>query len=698
MSILSRIRENMSLVVIVIAVAIVGFIATDFLRGIGDTVSTPQVAGEIAGEVIPREEYVTRYQLQVQRIPNLPESQQGYIMDQVWNQLIQERVYDNQFEKAGLEISGDEVYDMFTGNNIHPAVRQSFTSPEGEFNPEQVKQQLQNLLDNPDLINELKTFEDYLARERATERLNNMVKGAFFSSKSYAESRHVNQNKKTDISFLAINYTQIPDSAINVSESELESYLRDNENRYQQEAQTIAKFVSFPLTPTKEDSVRAENSLLRLRIPFSEAIKDSSFTANKSSRPYQEIFQSIGALPENLRDSIANAETGNVLGPYVEGNVYKLYKVVQIDEGEEAFANINHILITPDGASDSDSVAASRLAGTVARQANSSNFFDLANEYSRDFQTKTKGGALGWYQKGRFGEDFDEAVANLPIGAIRGPIKSSQGYHVVQVVDRTNKTYDIAEIEKEIFAGSQTVKNKFQEGNQFLYEANQVGDIDSVAFSKGLNAIQTNPLTPQTRQVVGLAGGGSGRDLVIWALDAKVGEFSDVIEVGDQYVVAQIINKTEEGIRALADVRAEVEQKVRNQKKAKIILEKLKDISTDQDLTEIRDQYGEGAFISSAQNITFESTTIPGIGADLYVIGKISTLEEGQQTNPIEGINGVYILEATKVAPAADLSESSLTSLADSYSTTVKSQIQQKIEPALRESAGVKDLRYKIGF
>ncbi|MEM7514921.1 MAG: SurA N-terminal domain-containing protein, partial [Bacteroidota bacterium] len=109
MSILSRIRNNMGLVVVVIAIATLGFILTDFLTGATRGPQGPRPVGEIAGRTITAADFEERYQAELQRYPSLPESQRGFIMDQVWNQMVSEILYEKEFEKHGIEISGDEV-------------------------------------------------------------------------------------------------------------------------------------------------------------------------------------------------------------------------------------------------------------------------------------------------------------------------------------------------------------------------------------------------------------------------------------------------------------------------------------------------------------------------------------------------------------------------------------------------------------
>ena len=68
-------------------------------------------------------------------------------------------------------------------------------------------------------------FEDYLADTRAQERYLSMLTSGFVGSKQAARQKYLEQNKKVDISFLGVNYTQIPDSLVSVSDSEIRSYL-----------------------------------------------------------------------------------------------------------------------------------------------------------------------------------------------------------------------------------------------------------------------------------------------------------------------------------------------------------------------------------------------------------------------------------------------------------------------------------------
>jgi foldase protein PrsA len=65
------------------------------------------------------------------------------------------------------------------------------------------------------------------------------------------------------------------------------------------------------------------------------------------------------------------------------------------------------------------------------------NFGDLAKKYSIDPVSKDKGGDLGTFRQGQMVPAFDKYAFSAPIGQISPPIKSTFGYHIIQVESRT---------------------------------------------------------------------------------------------------------------------------------------------------------------------------------------------------------------------------------------------------------------------
>ena len=679
----------MGLIAIVIFVALLAFILTDFFSGISRIVAGPPDAGVVAGEAVSDQAYRVRVNEVLSRMPGGNELQTGQVRDDVWNRMVSEIVFDQEFASVGLEVTGAEIYDMFAGRNISPYVRQyfqQFFEMQGkDFNIEDVKRYLDIAAQNPDERQRLARFEADLARARAVERYFNMISAAYTGSQAMARQRYIDQNRKVNLSFLAINYSSLPDTTIPVSDSELRSYISAHEEQYKQAAETYIRYVRFTLQPSVSDSATAFTNLQRMEASFASAENDSLYTSNKSRVPYSRAYQPVYGLPEVIRDSVVAGEPGDIYGPLLEQGYFKLYKLVGTEAAENPAAKINHILITYKG----DTVAARTQAADLTRQARSGDFAAVAAANSDDFNSRNRGGELGWYTRGTFGEDFDKAVDAASVGSIIGPVEGRGGFHVIQIVAKSSRNYDIAQIEEEIIYSTATRDSVYGEANLFASQLMNTKDINESAADANVVAFESNALNDQSRDVLGLNG---GRELVVWAVSSSVGDISKVLRIDDNYVIAQVTEKKAEGLRSIEDVRDEVTIKVRNEKKGRQIAEQLRGMSG-QDLNAMKDAYGTGATVSSASNVTFESSSIPGIGNDRAVIGRAMTLEQGVISEPVLGDKAVYVLQVTGITEAPEADESTLTALKESIVSQGQVALQNKIESGLIDLAEVEDKR-----
>ncbi len=110
-----------------------------------------------------------------------------------------------------------------------------------------------------------------------------------------------------------------------------------------------------------------------------------------------------------------------------------------------------HILIKTDPQNKGSEATALAKAKEIAAKANPENFGPLATQFSQDEGSRTKGGDLGWFSRGRMVKEFEEAAFQMPPGKISAPIKTSFGYHLILVKDHKKASeQSLASVQEEI--------------------------------------------------------------------------------------------------------------------------------------------------------------------------------------------------------------------------------------------------------
>jgi peptidyl-prolyl cis-trans isomerase C len=66
-------------------------------------------------------------------------------------------------------------------------------------------------------------------------------------------------------------------------------------------------------------------------------------------------------------------------------------------------------------------------------------FADIAKAVSKD--PGAEGGDLGWFTKDRMVPEFAEAAFKLDVGQVSDPVKSPFGWHIIEVLDKREKTF-----------------------------------------------------------------------------------------------------------------------------------------------------------------------------------------------------------------------------------------------------------------
>lgn len=77
-------------------------------------------------------------------------------------------------------------------------------------------------------------------------------------------------------------------------------------------------------------------------------------------------------------------------------------------------------------------------------------FSELAKNHST-CPSKDRGGDLGTFAKGQMVKEFDDALETMEVGETRGDVKTTYGYHIVQLTDKTGgRTIPYEEVKDKI--------------------------------------------------------------------------------------------------------------------------------------------------------------------------------------------------------------------------------------------------------
>lgn len=122
-----------------------------------------------------------------------------------------------------------------------------------------------------------------------------------------------------------------------------------------------------------------------------------------------------------------------------EEDMKHYYKIHQDDFKAPEMLKARHILVKADkSASEEDRKKAREKAEEALRKAKAGeDFAKLASDFSDDLGSKTKGGDLGLFPRGKMVKAFEDAAFALKPGELSGIVETGFGYHIIKAEEKT---------------------------------------------------------------------------------------------------------------------------------------------------------------------------------------------------------------------------------------------------------------------
>jgi parvulin-like peptidyl-prolyl isomerase len=109
-----------------------------------------------------------------------------------------------------------------------------------------------------------------------------------------------------------------------------------------------------------------------------------------------------------------------------------------------------HILIGFNAADAGERARALELANDLRKRLEAGeDFAILARDYSADPGSASRGGDLGYAERGIYAANFDNYCWSAPVGQLSDVIVTEHGFHIIQVLDRFISKADLYERELE---------------------------------------------------------------------------------------------------------------------------------------------------------------------------------------------------------------------------------------------------------
>lgn len=693
--VIGKIREQSTLLLILIGGAMLAFILGDLINSGGFLLngSATQV-GEIAGTAIEGRTFEERVQQSIDNYKSqtgqttIDNATTDQLRDQTWQQMVRDIVLGEEMDAAGVHVSTEELFDMVQGNNPHPQVVQAFTNPQtGQFDQAQVIAFLKKMETDEEMKTRWIAFEKDIQKLRRVEKYNNLIKKGLYITKVEAESDLLAKSQPATVKFVLKRYTSVSDSTIQVSDADLKKYYNANKSKYEQDASRDVEFVSFRVDPSQEDFEQVKNWAERLKPEFESSENDTLLINRESDVRFNARWLAKGELGGAIDSLMFAAEKGYVEGPYLEGQTFRMAKLIGVKTAPDS-VEARHILLRPEtfGSVEKAKAAADSLKEVIEK---GGDFAAIASQKSEDPGSGAKGGDLGWFKEGQMVPSFNDACFDGKKGDLV-VVRSQFGFHIIEVMDQKGKTEKraVAFIDRQVDASTKTFQMVYGTADEFARSITSIASFDQEIASRGLNKRIASNLKENDKTIAGLE---NPRELIRWAYKSEKGDISKVFELGNTFVVAALTAVHEEGFTAMEEIKDEIEAGAIQEKKAAKFMEEF-DAARAGDIQSIADKMNLPVEVK--ENVLFSSAAITGLGREPALIGTISGMETGDISKPVKGEQGVYVVYLESRAQAS--AQNNLANNERMLNSALSSRVDFEVYEALKEKAEIVDNRAKF--
>lgn len=642
MATLEKIRKRSTLLLIIVGLALLAFIIGDFFTSGRTLFGTGTTIAKVGDEKIDIQEFSRRYEEANQRIQqqnNASRVDPAMLQAEVLNGMIQERLLNQEIEALGIEVTNDELSKAMLGMHAHPYMYQ-MARQIGVNTPDEVY----DIAFNPAKYNvpaetaqQLKAMwlqqEEQMLQLLKMQKLQNLIAGAIVANELDAKAYYDGNASTSHIAYVRKGYNSLPNDEYEVSSADIKAEYNKNKNLYKVPREMRqANYIVVNIAPSVQDKDEAQvlvDSVITLlqTTPAIDAVAgDVNFGVSRQTTPATAISNPL------LRTFVTDSVVGSVSQISYINDEFTIAKLI---DSKMAVDSINVDLIAYQGdAAGRDSILKALNSGVAFNEvaampgvvnAAADLWQTLAAAPDNDIKAKLLNAPAGYF--------LVDTAANMAqiarVNVKRAPVK----------------VYDYATINYKVYPSDATVEKLNDDLAAF---AASVQNADSLTVEKAMTAGYTLMPATITADSYMLGNIPYSRNAVRWAMDAKKGDVSPVMEdhQNDHIMVVALTDIIKPGFAPVneSNILAANTTKARNQKKGADLISKFNGKAND------LEGYAQllGVAVDSTE-ITFGQSTIRGIGFEPVLIGQAAVAAPNTLSGLVQGENAVYVFAVTDI-------------------------------------------------
>jgi peptidyl-prolyl cis-trans isomerase D len=426
-----------------------------------------------------------------------------------------------------------------------------------------------------------------------------------------------------------------------------------------------------------------------------EVVSSVFVTDDELKQDYSKRNQKVKAkyifFDPNKHEFSDSLITTNLVEKYYKENKEENYK-------EEEKRRIQYALFELKPTSSDTTEIKDFAVALIDSLNNGSDFARLAETYSEDPGSGSKGGDLGFFTRETMVKPFSDAAFSAEIGEVVGPVLSQHGFHIIKVEDK--KTEDEQEKVKarhillKVEPSRNTAETVRDDANYFSEIASEEGFNQAVINEK--IKVDTTNFFAQGGFVPGL---GLQKRMVETIFNIKPGKASRVTYIENKgYVIYELTVIQKEGFKPLADIEASITSILSREEQKKMAGEVCRTFRERiQGFEDFEKLAGQDSLEIKETDFFAMTGYVAGIGRETNFVGSAFGLALDEVSGPVKGTRGYYLI---KLIEKQDFDLTSFTAQKENLKRTMLEQKQRTAYTTwyndLKENADIKDFRYKF--